>query len=194
MPAFCNQCGAPVTPDVRFCEQCGAPVPAPSGRNPPVPFIPLLELHEGTFGLKRTPAVMGVTPAELRVYRLMDYFTWETEDLRNRIDDAWMAVSDREGDWRATVTSWEWEKEPLITAVAGAREELAAGDRGLLVLEKGKIRSIGIEQVGSDTVWDIMTIDCGGNTIAIDLTGPVAWHAYGLLSSVLGEKVSYEEE
>jgi len=178
---------------LRFCEQCGVPVEVPLPPPPCITFIPLLELHEGTFNLKRTPAVMEITPGELRIYRLPEYFHGEIEDLQSRLDDAWMAVSDQKGDWKAKVTSWNWNKEPLITALAGNRDDLEAGGRGLVILEGAQIRSIVIEHVESDTVWDIMTIDYGGRKVVIDITGPVAWHAFGLLFSVLGEKVSYEE-
>jgi hypothetical protein len=156
-------------------------------------FIPLLELHEGALGLKRTPAVMEITRGELRIYRLPEYFNGEIEDLRNRLDDAWMEVPDANRDWKKTITAWNWENEPLITAIAGNREELTAAGKGPLVLSPGEIRSVLIEHVESDTVWDIITIDYSGKIVVIDITGPVAWHAYGLLSSVLGEKVSYEE-
>jgi hypothetical protein len=165
----------------------------PPSPKPCIPFIPLLELHEGTFNLKRTPAVMEINRGELRIYRLPEYFSSEIEDLRNRLDDAWTAVSDQNGDWKTKVTSWDWNKEPLLTAVAGNREELAAGSKGVLVLDGAGIRSILIEHVESDTVWDIMTIEYSGRKIVIDITGPVAWHAFGLLSSVLGDKISCEE-
>ena len=191
MSPFCTRCGASILPGSRFCEQCGAPVETP--RDTKVPLIPLLELHEGAFGLKRTPAVMEITARELRIYRLPGYFSSEIEDLRSRLDDAWMAVSDQDGDWKAEITSWNWASEPLLTAVAGNRDVLASGGKGLLVLHGKEIRSVTIEQVESDTVWDIMTIDYGGKNVVIDITGPVAWHAFGLLSSVLGEQVSYEE-
>jgi len=158
-----------------------------------VSFIPLLELHEGTLGLKRTPGIMEITPGELRIYRLPEYFNGEIEDLRSRLDDAWMEVSDANHDWKKTITAWNWENEPLITAVATNREELTAAGKGPLMLNPGEIRSVLIEHVESDTVWDIMTIDYSGKKVVIDITGPVAWHAFGLLSSVLGENVSYEE-
>ena len=137
---------------------------------------------------------MEITLRELRIYRLPEYFNGEIKDLRNRLDDAWTAISDQNGDWKAKVTAWDWNKEPLIIAIAGNREELAAGTKGVLVLEIAGIHSILIEHVESDTVWDIMTIDYNGRKVVIDITGPVTWHAFGLLSSVLGEKVSYEEE
>ncbi|MCE5298142.1 MAG: zinc ribbon domain-containing protein [Methanoregulaceae archaeon] len=194
MPLFCTRCGAPIASGSRFCEQCGVPVEVPPSLQPCIPFIPLLELHEGALNLKRTPAMMEITSGELRIYRLPEYFNGEIEDLRSRLDDAWMVVSDQNGDWKAKVTSWNWNKEPLITAIAGNRDGLEAGGKGLVILEVGGIRSIMIEHVESDTVWDIMTIDYSGKKVVIDITGPVVWHAFGLLSSMLGEKVSYEEE
>ncbi len=162
--------------------------------NTGIPNIPLLELHEGALGLKRTPAVMEITPRELRIYRLPEYFSSEIEDLRIRLDDAWMAVSDENGDWKARVTSWNWASEPLLTTVARCREELEQDGKSLIVLNFKEIRSVLIEHVESDTVWDLMTIDIGRKKVVIDLTGPVAWHAFGLLTSALWEKVSYEEE
>jgi len=137
---------------------------------------------------------MEINPGELRIFRLPEYFNREIEALRSRLDDAWMAVSDQNGDWKAKITSWNWNKEPLITALARNRADLEAGGEGLLILEGAGIRSIRIEHVESDTVWEIMTIDNSGRKVVIDITGPVAWHAFGLLSAVLGEKVSYEEE
>lgn len=193
MLSFCTRCGAPMVSGARFCEQCGVPVEIPPEPKPCIPFIPLLELHEGTFNLKRTPAVMEIAPGELRIYRLPEYFSSEIEDLRSRLDDAWMAVSDQDGNWNTKITSWDWNREPLINAVAGNRDELATGGKGLVGLNLPEIRSVLIEHVESDTVWDIMTINYGGKKVVIDITGPVAWHAFGLLSSVLGEKVSYEE-
>ncbi len=194
MPLFCTRCGAPIASGSRFCEQCGVPIEASPLPQPGIPFIPLLELHEGAFNLRRTPAVMESTPGELRIFRLPKYFTGEIEALRSRLDDAWMAVSDQNGDWKAKITSWNWNKEPLITALARNRADLEAGGESLVILEGAGIRSIRIEHVESDTVWDIMTIDNSGRNVVIDITGPVAWHAFGLLSAVLGEKVSYEEE
>jgi hypothetical protein len=84
---------------------------------------------------------------------------------------------------------------PLLTAITGCRDELAQRESGIMILKKTQeIPSVLIEHVESDTVWDIMTIVCSGRKVVIDITGPVAWHVFGLLSSVLGEKVSYEED
>jgi hypothetical protein len=137
---------------------------------------------------------MEITGGKLRIYRLPEYYNGEIEDLRNRLDDAWTTVSDQNGDCKAKVTAWDWNKEPLIKAIAGNRDDLASAGKGPLILDGAGIRSILIEHVESDTVWDIMTIDYRGRNVVIDITGPVVWHAFGLLSSVLGEKVSYEEE
>jgi hypothetical protein len=184
MPSFCSECGAPLSPGSRFCEQCG------TGTNPETaPFIPLLELHEGLIGVSRTPAVMEVSDAELRVYRLPEYFSFEVEDLKNKLDDAYLAIPD-DRDWKAIVTAWDWKAEPLITAIASSKEDLA---KGLLVIRTGEIGTLLIERIESDTVWDLMTIDAGGKKRVFDLVGPVAWRAFSLLRAVIGDKVTCDE-
>ena len=184
MPSFCTECGAPLSAGTRFCEQCGAATTPET-----TPYIPLLEFHEGLF--RRTPAVMEVTGEALRVYRLPEYFSAEVEDLTNRLGDAYWDLPDNQ-DWRAIITTWNWKAERLITAVDESRTELEKDGR-LLVISTKEITTVGIEHVESDTVYDIMTIDAGGEKQVFDLVGPVVWHAVSLLRTVLGEKVTYVE-
>ena len=190
MPLFCKWCGAQISPDSRFCEECGHAKDPTTDVDSGCQAIPRLELHEGLLGAGRALAVMEVFPGELRIYRLPDYFTAEVEDLRNRLDNAWLQNVENLRDGKEAVVSWDWCSEPLLSAVAECRSDLV---QGLIVMRTEEIISVVIEQIQSDTAWDLMTISSTSKKCIFDLTGPVAWHAVKVLRAVLGERVRYEE-
>jgi len=190
MPLFCNWCGAQISPDSRFCEECGHAREPTTDVDSGCQAIPLLELHEGLLGAGRTLTVIEVLPAELRIYRLPDFFSAEVEDLKNRLDTAWLQNVENLNDGKEAIVSWDWRSEPLLSAVAECRGELG---QGLIVLRTDEISSVVIEQIQSDHAWDLMTISLANQKYIFDLTGPVAWHAVKVLRSVLGERVRYEE-
>jgi hypothetical protein len=193
MPELCSRCGKTLSPAVRFCEECGAP--ADRDQEPVVPpYIPLLELHTGMLGTGRSVAVMQVSPDELTIFTLPEYFIDAVEELRERLDDAWLKVSDAGGDWKKTLDAWNWESESVISGLEEIRDDLVQEGKSVRVIMTGDIRSVLIERIESDTVWDIMTIDVAGKKFVIDLVGPVAGYAFRLLKAVLGDRIEYRDE
>ncbi len=192
MPGQCSRCNHPLQPGARFCGECGAPAGISHETAGPV-YIPLLELHSGILGAGRTTVVMQVSPGELLLFSLPEYFIDTVEELRERLDDTLLKVWDTGGDWKATLDAWNWKSEDVITGIEEVRDDLVAGGTDVRSLKNSDIRSVFIEQIESDSVWDIMTIDSAGKKIVLDFIGPVAWYAFQSLKAVLGDRVVYQE-
>ncbi len=193
MPDYCSMCKSPLEPGARFCGECGAPAVLTETTSETA-YIPLLELHTGMLGTRRSVAVMQVSTDKLLLFSLPEYFIDSVEELRERLDDTWLKVSDAGGDWNSTLSSWNWNSEDVVTGLLEVRDELIQDGKNVLVIKNVDIKSVFIERIESDTVWDIMTIDTSGKKYVIDLSGPVTWYAFTALKSVLGNRVECQEE
>jgi zinc-ribbon domain len=86
--AFCNKCGASLTPGIRFCNQCGAAVvassPAPNMANPamagstvPVGAVPPATAPQGGGALKVILIVVGVIALfGILAFGSIAFFAW----------------------------------------------------------------------------------------------------------------------
>lgn len=193
MPEVCTRCGKPLGPGARFCEECGAPAGGTQEAATPL-YIPLLELHTGMLGTGRSAAVMQVLPGELLIFSLPEYFIDSVEELVDRLDDTLLKFSDEGGDWKATLDAWNWESEAVISGLEEVRDDLLQDGKSVLVIKTPDIRSVLIERIESDTVWDIMTINSAGKKFVFDFIAPVALFAFHSLKAVLGDRAEYKDE
>jgi hypothetical protein len=197
---FCTGCGTALVSGMRFCSQCGQAVAAPAG--PPAPpaaavpgagerilgIVPFLE-----------QGLLSVVHYTLIVTdRRLIFCTWDTgtDEAMSDADDAVMQEScsiSETMDEIAHFRAKDWSSGPWQRYQATAPDAIIAGAPGTIAIPLREITDVLIVCETRTSTQDTLSIRGDQKERTFDLMYSQGPYLYGILSPLLGERVSMED-
>ncbi len=197
---FCTGCGAPLVSGMRFCGQCGQAVAAPAG--PPAPPAPAApgagERIAGIVPFLEQGLLSVVHYTLIVTDRRLIFCTWDagTDETMSDADDAVMQEScsiSETADEIAHFRAKDWSSGPWRRYLAMAPDAIIAGAPGTIAIPLGEIATVSIVCETRTSTQDTLSVRSAQKEHAFDLMYSQGPYLYGILSPLLGERISIED-
>jgi hypothetical protein len=185
---------------MRFCTQCGQVAAAPAapqalpgtapqdGRERILGIVPFLE--QGLLSVVRYTLIV--------TDRRLIFCTWDagSDEAMSDADDAAMQEScdiSETVDEIAHFRGKDWSDGPWQRYLSMVPDAIIAGAPGTIVVPLGEIADAGIVCETRTSTQDTLSIRSDGRELAFDLMYSQGPYLFGILSPLLGGKLSMEE-